>query len=43
MRQRRYRHSLALFEAVLAHFLREPASRDNLHRGLARRLVRAPA
>ncbi len=43
MRQRRYRHSLALFEAVLAHFLRDPASRDNLHRGLARRLVRAPA
>lgn len=43
MRQRRYRHSLALFEAVLARFLLDPASRDNLHRGLARRLVRASA
>jgi hypothetical protein len=43
MRQKRYRHSLALYEAVLAGFLRDPGSRDNLHRGLARRLVRAPA
>ena len=39
MRQPRYRHSLALYEAVLAHFLRAPASRRNLHRGLVRRLL----
>ncbi|TFW36206.1 Rhs element Vgr protein [Massilia horti] len=41
MRQQRYRDSLALFEQVLAGFLDQPASRDNLHRGLARMLVRA--
>jgi hypothetical protein len=39
MRQPRYRDSLALYETVLAHFLRAPASRRNLHRGLARRLL----
>ncbi len=38
MRQRRYEHSLALFERVLARFLEDPASRDNLHRGLVGRL-----
>jgi hypothetical protein len=31
-----------LYESVLAHFLLDPASRANLHRGLARRLVRVP-
>jgi hypothetical protein len=36
MRQQRYRGSLALYEAVLASFLAEPGSRDNLHRGPAR-------
>lgn len=41
MRQQRYRHSLALYEQVLAGFLNQPASRDNLHRGLTRRLMRA--
>jgi hypothetical protein len=39
MRQKRYRHSLALYESVLAHFLRDPGSRANLHRGWARRLL----
>jgi hypothetical protein len=34
MRQQRYRHSLALFDAVLADFLRDPASRTHLHRRL---------
>ncbi|MFL6673442.1 MAG: Rhs element Vgr protein [Massilia sp.] len=43
MSQKRYRHSLALYESVLAGFLHHPASRGNLHRGLARRLVRSPA
>jgi hypothetical protein len=42
MSQQRYRHSLPLYESVLAHFLLDPASRANLHRGLARRLVRVP-
>jgi hypothetical protein len=39
MRQPRYRHSLALYEAVLAHFLHDPGSRASLHRGWARRLL----
>lgn len=39
MRQRRYQHDLALYERVLAGFLRDPASRENLHRGLARQLA----
>jgi hypothetical protein len=39
MRQPRYRHSLALYESVLEHFLREPESRTNLHRGWVRRLA----
>jgi hypothetical protein len=43
MRQQDYRGSLALYESVLAGFLADPGSRANLHRGLARRLVRAPA
>jgi hypothetical protein len=38
MRQPRYRHSLALYERVLARFLLDPASRANLHRGWARQL-----
>ena len=42
MRQQRYRDSLALYESVLAGFLADPGSRANLHRGPARRLVRAP-
>jgi hypothetical protein len=42
MRQQHYRDSLALYESVLAGFLADPASRANLHRGLARRLLRAP-
>jgi hypothetical protein len=42
MRQQHYRHSVALYESVLAQFLADPASRANLHRGLARRLVRVP-
>ena len=43
MRQSRYRNSLALFERVLADFLRNPADRNNLHRGFARRLMRSSA
>jgi len=39
MRQQRYRDSLALFERVLAGFLRNPGDRDNLHRGPARWLA----
>jgi hypothetical protein len=42
MRQRRYAGQLALYEQVLSHFLADPASRDNLHRGLARRLAFLP-
>jgi hypothetical protein len=42
VRQQEYRDSLALYESVLAGFLADPASRASLHRGLARRLVRAP-
>jgi hypothetical protein len=42
MRQRRYQHDLALYERVLALFLADPASRDNLHRGVARKLARLP-
>ena len=42
MRQQRYRHRLDLYESVLAGFLANPSSRENLHRGLARRLVRVP-
>jgi hypothetical protein len=42
MSQQRYRENLALYEQVLARFLDNPASRNHLHRGLARRLVRAP-
>lgn len=39
MRQQRYRDSLALFERVLAGFLRDPGDRSNLHRGPARWLA----
>jgi hypothetical protein len=42
MRQRRYQYDLALYERVLAHFLHDPASRENLHRGPARQLARLP-
>jgi len=40
MRQRRYQHDLALYERVLAGFLADPGSRDNLHRGPARQFAR---
>ena len=40
MRQRRYAHSLALYERVLAGFLANPQDVANLPHGLARRLVR---
>lgn len=42
MRQRRYQNDLALYERVLRGFLLDPANPDNLHRGLARKLVRSP-
>ncbi|MGJ9418095.1 hypothetical protein ACHAC9_10055 [Massilia sp. CMS3.1] len=42
MRQRRYQNDLALYERVLAGFLADPSSRDNLHRGFARRLAGLP-
>lgn len=42
MRQSRYQNDLALYERVLAPFLADPASRDNLHRGFARKLARSP-
>jgi len=42
MRQRRYENDLALYERVLDGFLRDPANPDNLHRSLARKLVRLP-
>lgn len=42
MRQRRYAHSLALYEQVLAGFLADPADVANLPQGPARRLVRVP-
>jgi hypothetical protein len=42
MRQRRYQDDLDLYERVLAGFLADPADRDNLHRGFARRLARLP-
>jgi hypothetical protein len=38
MRQRRYANSLALFEQVLASFLIHPGKRDNLPKGILRRL-----
>lgn len=38
MRQPRYAHSLALFEQVLALFLIQPASGENLPKGILRRL-----
>ena len=40
MRQRRYAGQLALYEQVLSHFLLDPSSRKNLHRGPARHLAR---
>jgi hypothetical protein len=39
MRQRRHAHELALYEQVLAGFLADPADRDNLPRGGARKLM----
>jgi hypothetical protein len=41
MRQRRYAGQVHLYEEVLARFLADPADRDNLPRGISRRLVRA--
>jgi len=41
VRQRRHAHQLALYEQVLAGFLADPADRENLPRGAARRLMRA--
>ncbi len=38
MRQPRYAHSLPLFEQVLADFLIQPAKRENLPKGIVRRL-----
>ena len=38
MRQPRYADNLALFEHVLASFLRQPAGRENLPKGIVRRL-----
>jgi len=43
MRQRRYAGQLHLYERVLARFLANPRDRDNLPRGMARKLVRASA
>lgn len=42
MSQPEYAGSLALYERVLAHFLQDPASPANLHRGTAARLLRRP-
>lgn len=42
MSQRDYAGSAALFESVLQLFLRDPASRANLPRGPAARLLRRP-
>ena len=42
MRQRRHAGQLALYEQVLSHFLLDPGSRENLHRGIARRLAYLP-
>ncbi|MBQ5946411.1 hypothetical protein [Massilia sp. ST3] len=39
MRQQRYRGSLALYEEVLALFVADPSSRENLHPGAARWLA----
>jgi len=41
MRQRRYAHSLALYQIVLAGFLADPRNPANLPQGPARKLVRA--
>jgi hypothetical protein len=41
MRQLRYEGALALYERVLAGFLANPRSRENLHRGPARKLALA--
>jgi hypothetical protein len=39
VRQRRHAHELALYEQVLAGFLADPADRENLPRGGARKLM----
>ncbi|MGJ7913896.1 Rhs element Vgr protein [Massilia sp. LXY-6] len=39
MRQHRHAHELALYEQVLAGFLADPADRENLPRGGARKLA----
>jgi hypothetical protein len=41
VRQRRHAHQLDLYERVLAGFLADPADRENLPRGGARRFMRA--
>jgi hypothetical protein len=41
MRQRRYAHALAMYEAVLAGFLAQPQDRANLPHGRARNWMRA--
>jgi hypothetical protein len=43
VRQRRHVHELALYERVLAGFLADPADRDNLPRGGARKLMLRPS
>jgi hypothetical protein len=40
VRQRRHAHQLDLYERVLADFLADPSDRENLPRGVARRLNR---
>lgn len=42
MRQHRYRHDLALYERVLAGFLADPGSQENLPRGVGRWLAQLP-
>jgi hypothetical protein len=40
VRQRRHAHDLALYERVLAGFLADPANRESLPRGTARKFMR---
>jgi hypothetical protein len=42
VRQRRHAHQLDLYERVLAGFLADPAGREHLPQGMARRLMRTP-
>lgn len=43
MRQRRHASQLPLYEQVLARFLADPSDRENLPRGMSRKLIRIPA